>query len=987
MFADLTGYTTLSSRLDPEEVHRILERFFDVADGAVAQYGGSIDKHIGDNVMALFGAPVAHDDDPERAVRAALAIQAGVAELSQELGFDIGVHIGVAAGEVVASSLGSRHHQAYTVTGNAVNLAARLQDKAKSGETLIDDGVRSAVAAVARATLVGDVEVKGLERPVRVWKLVGLRAERWSMQRPFVGRASELARLRGALKRCLEGRRGEALCLRGEPGIGKSRLAREVLTEATAQDVRCQVAPVLDFGAGRERDAIATLVRGVLDLDANASAANAARGAVTDADLAFVCDLAGDPVPEEDRARFESMDDAAHGAGRRRALTALLRSQASARPTLLLIEDVHWADAETLDLLSAAAGSTADVPLVLLMTSRHDGFPLDDDFRARAGVAVTTLDLGPLDSDECAELAMSLASGSDERTASYVDRSGGNPLFLEQLLTADGPTSQGVPATLKSLVLARVDRLPRREQATIRAASVLGQRFGADLLQAVLEMPPALDGLLARGMVRREAEDVVFAHALIRDGVYGSLTRAERRALHLAAARAVDSEEPTLRAEHLDRAEHPDAAASYLEAAKAEARRHHYHRALPLLGRAKELATDPVRHAVLAEEGRVRLELSDGAQAVRAFGDALACAPDDAARCHALIGAAAGHRLLSNYDAALEALADAEAIAAPAKLTRELARLHYYRGNIVFPMGDAARCHAEHSRALEHARRLDDGELQARAHSGLGDAAYTAGNFAEAETQFRRCIELCRTHGLLRFTSVNLIMLGHVLQIRGDCKTALASMREALADVTSLADRYGEMFARQSLGLALALTGNLEASRIESEAARELALELGAKRYVPESEALLADVLFELGEFDRAEKIAAQAAEGARATGLAYCGPLILGILGRVTRDAGLRARCFEEGAALLGRAVGAHNPLIFHRAGIDAGHGAGDAPMVLHHATALEKWAGGDGASLASLFAERGRFLASRIQGRDEDPTPLVARARAMGVILCGVS
>jgi class 3 adenylate cyclase len=126
LFADLTGYTTLSSRLDPEDVHRILERFFDAADGAVAQYGGSIDKHIGDNVMALFGAPVAHDDDPERAVRAALAIQAGVAELSQELGFDIGVHIGVAAGEVVASSLGSRHHQAYTVTGNAVNLAARL---------------------------------------------------------------------------------------------------------------------------------------------------------------------------------------------------------------------------------------------------------------------------------------------------------------------------------------------------------------------------------------------------------------------------------------------------------------------------------------------------------------------------------------------------------------------------------------------------------------------------------------------------------------------------------------------------------------------------------------------------------------------------------------------------------------------------------------------------------------------------------------------
>ena len=223
LFADLVGYTRLSQTLDAEEMHALLEHFFSCVDHLIVEHGGSVDKHIGDCVMAVFGAPVAHGNDAERGVRAALAIRQAMPEVSAEAGHELRVHIGVAGGQVVASGGGSASHREYTVTGGSVNLAARLTDAAGPGEILVSDRVWQALAERLDGSDAGLLNVAGFKTPVRAWRLTGLRDRLHS--RPLVGRDAEMEQLLAGLKTCRESGRGRAFCIRGEAGIGKNSAA------------------------------------------------------------------------------------------------------------------------------------------------------------------------------------------------------------------------------------------------------------------------------------------------------------------------------------------------------------------------------------------------------------------------------------------------------------------------------------------------------------------------------------------------------------------------------------------------------------------------------------------------------------------------------------------------------------------------------------------------------------------------------------------
>lgn len=202
LFVDLVGFTKLTEELDPEEMQAVLGRFFEMVDRIIISYGGAIDKHIGDCVMAVFGAPIAYGDDSERGVRAALDIRDGMSSLSNQLNIQLDVHIGVAAGAVVASGVGSPQHRAYTVTGESVNLAARLTDKAAKGEILIADAVYRDLTDRIECADRGELTVEGASRPVRTWHLKQYRKPERSRQRPFVGRQGELRQLKTALAAC-----------------------------------------------------------------------------------------------------------------------------------------------------------------------------------------------------------------------------------------------------------------------------------------------------------------------------------------------------------------------------------------------------------------------------------------------------------------------------------------------------------------------------------------------------------------------------------------------------------------------------------------------------------------------------------------------------------------------------------------------------------------------------------------------------------------
>jgi class 3 adenylate cyclase len=414
LFADLSGFTRLSSVLDPEETHHLLNSYFELIDDIVVNYGGTIDKHIGDCVMAVFGAPTAHTDDPERAVRAALDIHSAIQRLSDKVGRSLKVHLGLASGQVVASKTGSRERQEYTVTGDSVNLASRLTAMAGPGETFVSNAVYGSLLDRFEGEGVGAISVKGFEKPVLVWRVRGLRSsDSQRIHRRLVGRHGEMAQFNGVIAGCREAGTGLALYVRGEAGIGKTRLVEEFQRIAASKHFACHVGRVLDFGVGKGQDAIRAIVRSCLGCSGQGEkAARTAAERLLSEDLlkpdqlVYLNDLLDLPQPTELRALYDAMDNSARNVGKRKTVAQLLRGLSVRRPQMITIEDLHWADAITLAHAAELTGLTAFCPFVLVMTSRTEGDQLDLVWRSRTrAVPLITIDLGPLREQDALALA------------------------------------------------------------------------------------------------------------------------------------------------------------------------------------------------------------------------------------------------------------------------------------------------------------------------------------------------------------------------------------------------------------------------------------------------------------------------------------------------------------------------------------------------------------------------------------------------------
>ena len=457
------------------------------------------------------------------------------------------------------------------------------------------------------------------------------------------------------------------------------------------------------------------------------------------------------------------MDAAARTEGKERVVAELVKASADRQPLLVAVEDIHWADAETLSLLAAITRATAASRSVLAMTTRLEGDPLDAHWRGMAGgAALITVDLSPLSSVDALSLARRFID-ADAFATQCVERAGGNPLFLEQLLRSAGDLTDGrLPSSIQNVVLARTDLLSVEDRRAIQAASVLGQRFTLPHLRSLLQEPRYVCDTLVRNVLLRPVRDgLQFAHALVRDGVYGSLTHARRRELHKAAA-AIFVDDPVLRAEHLDRAGASDAPRAYLEASEAQAALFRPDQAVALATRGLTLAADDRDIVDLALHlGDLQQDAGRGLEALEAYGRALSASEAEADRRRALLGRAAANRLIARLDDAFAALAEAEPLAAADLDDRALAEIHYLRGNLHFARGELHACRSEHERALEAARRIDSPEWQARALSGLADAQYMDCRMATALRHFADCVALCEAHSLPRIAAPNSVMMGH----------------------------------------------------------------------------------------------------------------------------------------------------------------------------------------------------------------------------------
>lgn len=922
VFADLAEYTRLSGRLAPEDVHGLLGRFFDVVDGTVAEHGGTIDKHIGDNVMALFGAPIAHGNDAQRAVRAALAMHERVDRLGEELSLMLRLSIGIAAGQVMASGLGSAHHREYTVIGSSVNLAARLQGRAATGETLIDDSVHRAVEAVIDAEPLEPLELKGIDTPVRAWRVRAMRAAR-AVRRPMVGRERERELLQRVIAQSATATQGAVIVIRGEPGIGKSRLAAEAASIARAARLRVHRTHYLDFASGS--GGVGAILPELIE-DGWRDGARAADPRLH----AALTDVLGDPIPDDYALQYRELDNATRSAARRDAIASAVTDASRHRPRLVMIEDLHWCPADELALVSGLIAATLTSPLVVLTTTRPDepGIHESPWQVANSGAQLLELDLEPLTAEHSHQLAAMLGADHDlARTA--VERAGGNPLFVEELVAAAGERgdSDPLPGTVQSLILARLDRLPARDRRALQVASALGSRFAPGSLAALLD-DPKYDASepIRRGLLTRAGDELMFRHALIREGVYGSLPREGRRELHTRAADLLGSTDPSTRAHHLDKAGDTRAANAYLAAAQMEADAYRIASALELAARACELAAPALRYDAELRRAELLGQLGEARAATDGYRAAEDAAGTDADRCRAALGLAAAYRALSDYAPGLAALARVETLATT---DRERVELHYHRAALYFAQSRMSASTVEATRALALADQLGDPSWRVRALSAIGDAEWGGGSMARAAQHFAGCAALCDELGMTRFGVLNRAMLGQALIWVGRPAEGMSELERALGDASELQDRFCEMFAHHSIALGLQDAGQFSRAEDEARQALELARAIGSSRFEYE-------ILTQLGEIEMVTgrggiDLARSALALARERNvLAYCGPWTLGLIAATTDEAGERAAALAEGEALLDDDGAQFNHILFYRLATHAAVRAGD-PALAH--------------------------------------------------------
>jgi class 3 adenylate cyclase/tetratricopeptide (TPR) repeat protein len=577
MFIDMVGSTALSAKIDPELLGGVIRRYQDAVAGVIGRYGGFVAKFMGDGVLAYFGFPSAFEDAAERAVRAAIGILSEVGTIEMPDGARVQARIGIATGLVVVGEIiGTGMAQERTIVGETPNLAARLQALAGTDCILVSESTQKLLGGLFELTHTGEHELKGFARPVPAWQVSGEASveSRFAAIRagglPLIGRAHEMGLMRERWHLARQGE-GQIVTVIGEAGIGKSRtieaLQQELAGEAHARiNLQCSpyhsdsaLYPVIQYlmraaslAAADPSDVRAEKLRALL----------AARQITNPAVLPLLAELLSIPLTE-------SAPTALPPAQRKATMLASIveiLTRASDDPLLVLLEDAHWIDATTLEMVARLTDSISRARLLVVVSARPDFTP---PWLARPHAMLITL--GRLGRGECMQVVASVAAAhglSVDTIAAIVAKTDGVPLFVEELTRSvmeSAGEASAVPATLKDSLMARLDRLGgAREVAQI--AAVIGRQFSFALLEAVagknaVELQDMLDKLVASGIVFPEERGFSFKHALVRDAAYESLLLMRRREWHGRVAQALEqsfadvaANEPELLAYHFGEA-------------------------------------------------------------------------------------------------------------------------------------------------------------------------------------------------------------------------------------------------------------------------------------------------------------------------------------------------------------------------------------------------------------------------------------------------
>jgi predicted ATPase/class 3 adenylate cyclase len=844
LFADLAGFTTLAASRDPEEVHAIIDRCFEAMTREVHRYEGTVNQYTGDGIMALFGAPIAHEDSASRAVHAALAIQAGMKVLSREVqaghGVALDLRVGLNTGQVVVGRIGDDLRMDYTAVGDTTNLAARMQQSARPGAVVIAEATHAATQGQFETVGLGELSVKG-RAAVQAYEVVRALGHRARLElaaerglTPLVGRLRELAMLRDLFDHARTGH-GQVVLIAGEAGIGKSRLLHEFRSglegagiEFSWLENRCisygqstALGPLLEqlrrtFAIGDRDDAAAIGVK--IEQGVEQMGLHRAEVPV----LRYLLSLdPGDPAvgvmdaPTRRARIFEAM----------RALTAAAASQ---RPLVLVFEDLHWVDKATEEYLKWLLDAVAGLPILLVATHR-----LDYTSPLGSRSFLSTLPLRNLDTDEALRVA-GLVLGSvdlpDELKRVVLDKADGVPLFVEELthtLVNLGAVERAgsalrmtrsfdkiaVPDTIQGIIMARIDRLGDDGKRVVQHASVIGRQFVQRLLVRVApveRVEPLLRELKALEIIHEQTQSpepaYIFRHALIQDVVYNSLLRERRRELHRDVGLAIEELYPDRVAERLEELAHHfanaeawDKAFGYLVRSGDRAKDAYASQAaLDFYKRALEAAANmsppppPARIIAVYQRRGVAWRISSGyAQAIAEF-----------------------EHMLELARAAGDTLAEGEALV-------ELALAHYLTASSEHIPAATTCANA----ALGIAEQTGDERILARSLCYLGLIDQVDGKLHEGDSKFSRSLEISERRGYQDMVSQNLAWLSLHANWRGEFDAAVPLCRRSREAATVIHDGFHEMMALSNLAFPLVGMGDYAGAGLVMDEAVRLARE------------------------------------------------------------------------------------------------------------------------------------------------------------------
>jgi adenylate cyclase len=784
LFADLSGFTALSERLDPEEIRAFQGDLFEEMGSVIERYEGFVEKFVGDAVMAAFGAPVAHEDDPERALRAALAMHERMEALNRRwaprLGRSLALHIGVNTGPVVAGNLGASPGAAYAVTGDTVNTAARLQGAAQAGQILVGPATYRMTQHGFAFEPLGELAVKGKADPLPVYRVLGALdtprpargLEAHGLVAPLIGRDDELGQMLAAFDRMRRGR-AQVVSLIGEAGAGKSRLLREFfeklgasghLEATTVRRAACSSLGEQPYGV------VATFFREAYGVAPDDPLEEARRKLASglhalgagEAEVRRIAPLLGYLLGRESEAPLPQVEPEQLKRQIFLALRTLFERRLQRDAVVLVVDDLHWADAASIEVLCALLDRLADRPLLLLLAYRP-AFDARALYTSRA--THIAIRLAPLSAEDSEALLGAFFGPSARRLPArlrelVVTRASGNPFYLEEIVRgliaggvlmretagwtcrSDAATVE-VPPTIQGLLLSRVDRLPPQARRLIQEAAVLGPLFDERLLRMVSSEPEARESALdqlqgaellvempgasaSAGPAERQFR---FAHALVQEVVYQNLLVRRRAESHGRAGLALEA----LCGERPQRLE------------DVEALGHHF-----------SLSADKPKGA------RYLLAAGDWARGIYANDDAL-----------------------RHYQRALETLNACEGCEADRLAVRE--RL----GDLLGPIGrrEKALEHFEAARAAYEA--AGDRPAQARLHRKLGGLHWEAGERDRALAQFQTGLALLDGSGEHIELAHLYQEMGRLAFRSGDNLGAIEWAKRALAQAERLAARSG----------------------------------------------------------------------------------------------------------------------------------------------------------------------------------------------------